>query len=183
MGTCSDHCSFTRNCFEIASQLTQLTRKSVPFIKRYKDFQRTFQKQKNTDRFSRLWFECKNLSCPSCDSENTKSGFVVFHLNGVSGYDPLEMDCEQSNYMFHICPIFGQETSEDADENFPEEDLFKRVQDLTKDVGDMRVMRLQYLTIRPFVKYRKKPPLHLSKNVLMNHQELVLKVTLRIIDI
>lgn len=85
--------------------------------------------------------------------------------------------------MFHICPIFGQETSEDADENFPEEDLFKRVQDLTKDVGDMRVMRLQYLTIRPFVKYRKKPPLHLSKNVLMNHQERVLKVTLRIIDI
>lgn len=31
VATCSDHCYFTRNCFEIASQLTQLTRKSVRF--------------------------------------------------------------------------------------------------------------------------------------------------------
>lgn len=31
VATCSYHCCFTQNCFEIASQLTQLTRKSVRF--------------------------------------------------------------------------------------------------------------------------------------------------------
>lgn len=139
------------------------------------NFQRTFKKQKNTDRFSRVWFKCKNFSCPSCDSENIESGFVVFHLNGVSGYDPLELDCEEFICIFHISPIFGQETSEESDEHFPEKDLFKLLQDLTKDVEDMRVMQPRYPFTRHLVKYRKKPPWHLSQNVSRNYKELVLK--------